>query len=187
MSDCWRNCNCMAFFTEWFDCYLSNDSQIVALSSLTTTPTAGRLSRALPNSLGIYQGSALRPSCTTFTVMTCHCLPKTHSLQSSDVLNAEDHSVRWWCPGLGRWFKNRMSLNILNMERGLAVLPWRSRRNAMKLNPAPPGLLARPRVLGPWWAYHAPLPAISRTVGHRVVRNGIRKLSTKRILTPKWT
>ena len=107
--------------TQWFESYLSNHFQQVSLSS---RDGGRKMSRALPNSLGTYQGSALGPF--------------LYSIYSNDlplyvddaviIQYADDTQVLIYGP------KSDMSQNVLRMERCLTSLTWWFRKNAMKLN-----------------------------------------------------
>ena len=107
--------------TRWFDSYLTNHSQRVALSSRSA---GRRLSRALPNPLGTYQGSALGP-----LLYSVYSNDMPLYVEDADIIQyADDTQV------LVTGSKHNMSQNIMKMERSLADLSWWFRKNAMKLN-----------------------------------------------------
>ena len=95
--------------TRWFESYLSNHCQQVALSS----GTAGRrLSRALPNPLGTYQGSALGP-----LLYSIYSNDMPLFVEDADIIQyADDTQV------LVTGSKHSMAQNVLKMEHSLSAL-----------------------------------------------------------------
>ena len=114
--------------TRWFESYLSNHRQRVVLSSRAA---GRRLSRALPNPLGTYQGSALGP-----LLYSVYSNDMPLYVEDADIIQyADDTQVLVTGP------KSPMSENVLKMERSLDALSWWFRKNAMKLNASKTQLL----------------------------------------------
>ena len=104
--------------TRWFESYLSNHRQQVALSSRAA---GRRLSHALPNPLGTYQGSALGP-----LLYSIYSNDMPLYVDEADIIQyADDTQV------LVTGLKQEMSENVLKMERSLAALSLWFRKNAL--------------------------------------------------------
>ena len=107
--------------TRWFESYLANHRQQVALPSRAA---GRRLSRALPNPLGTYQGSALGP-----LLYTIYSNDMPLYVEDAELIQyADDTQV------LVTGSKRDMTVNIAKMERSLAALSWWFRKNGLMLN-----------------------------------------------------